>query len=97
MKGAVITEQLNINVGSSTGATPYLPYFYQQYNIIGTSTLAGAKVSKVHNFLSVQRKSEGAYVNWEVVGCADDTENAEVLFEGIAQSGIEKTIAKFRS
>lgn len=96
MKGAVITEQLNINVGSASGATPYLPYFYQQYNIIGTSTLAGAKVSKVHNFLSVSKKSDGAYINWEVVGCADDTDNAEVLFEQVAQSGIKKTIAKFR-
>lgn len=96
--GLTLTEKLNINIGSSSGSTPLLPLFYQQFSLVGTYEIYSTKVSGVQDFLSATKTADGSTkITWEVIGCTTGVETARAVFEQVHGGAIDGTIARFSS
>lgn len=95
--GLTLTERLNINVGSSSGSTPFLPIFYQQFTLTGSYEIYGTVVSGVQDFLSVTRDGSGSKIEWDVIGCSNNTETSRAVFEQVHGGAIDGTVARFSS
>lgn len=95
--GLTLTERLNLNIGSSSGSTPYLPVFYQQFTLTGQYEIYGTLVSGVQDFLSVTAKGKDSKIEWDVIGCSNNTETSVAVFSQVHGGSIDGTIARFSS
>jgi hypothetical protein len=69
--------------------------FYQQFSLLGEYEIYETRVSDVQDFLSAQKDGKGTKIEWDVVGCSNNTATSEAVFGQAHGGAIDGTVARF--